>query len=72
MARPEGTERRRAEEIPALAEGLEKILMRREAHVQETLKIVRARIRDLDDFPGELAESVSAGVCHLLGREQCP
>ena len=50
MGRPEGTERRRAEEMLALAERLEKILMRREAHVQETLKIVRARIRDLDDF----------------------
>lgn len=50
MGRPDGTERQRAEEMLALAERLEKVLMRREAHVQETLKIVRARIRDLDDF----------------------
>ena len=50
MGRPDGIERQRAEEMLALAERLEKVLMRREAHVQETLKIVRARIRDLDDF----------------------
>ena len=72
MGRPEGTERRRAEEMLALAERLEKILMRREAHVPETLQMVGARIRDLDDFPGELAEFVSAGVRHLPDREQCP
>ena len=72
MGRPEGTERRRAEEMLALAERLEEILMRREAHVQETLKIVRTRIRDLDDFPGELAGFVSAGVRRLLDRAQCP
>lgn len=50
MGRPDSTERQRAEEMLALAERLEKVLMRREEHVQETLKIVRARIRDLDDF----------------------